>query len=610
MTTSGSSSTPSQPLGGLQRGKACIACRRRKVRCDGTRPTCGQCIRGNRLDDCEYTDVHGRSRTHMLEQEIVRLQARVHELEHPEHITPAVALHHPYSSPDVPQDSSVQFGFQPSYMFGSTSSSSSPEASSSSSAQTTWGDFSPSSWWTQEEPSSQIVLESLNKILPYVDELGFFLHIPRLRNTLMTASSSRIPNALQNAIILLCLHITETKQTAFEPTLLSRCLGQLADIIPSCSTSTRDLLNVLQTEVLITHYLFRVGRTVEAKYHLGAAASLVLAFRLHSSSLLEGETNTPTDMQYISFDIFRTTLPNPVDDIEQTEAIHAFWSVFTQDKSISAVLGVPPSIDRSIRVSIPWPGQMQEVNSSDQDIHLTSHKQGIEPHMDTRQQFLIDGPSEGGDSDSALAFHAKAAVVLDEVNNLVEQYRSDSRVQQTQSFQVRFTSLETLIQHLQASLPFKLSLSATEASPSSSRSSLTPPLPHVVSRRSIYMQSLLSLATIRLHGPFRESHLLSNVEIVTAALFIARALQCVNVSTLQYFDPDIIIWIEASFVIHAEITRLHAWPSQFPVRDERLVRALRTVLGVLRDVADRCPVLTLRTKLETVLPLLEHLGTQ
>jgi hypothetical protein len=180
------------------------------------------------------------------------------------------------------------------------------------------------------------------------------------------------------------------------------------------------LLNFLQTEVLLTYYLFRVGRTVEAKYHSSAAASLALAFRLHSSSP-EGETNTPTDSH---FDIFRTTLPSPVDDIEQTEAIHAFWNVFTRDKSMSAVLGVPPTVGRSIRVSVPWPGQIQEVNSTIQDTNPTNRRQGIGPQVDTIQQFLVDGQIEKGDSHSALAFHAKAVVLLDEVNNLVEQYTS------------------------------------------------------------------------------------------------------------------------------------------------------------------------------------------
>lgn len=53
------------------------------------------------------------------------------------------------------------------------------------------------------------------------------------------------------------------------------------------------------------------------------------------------------------------------------------------------------------------------------------------------------------------------------------------------------------------------------------------------------MQSLLSLATIRLHSPFRDSYL-SNAKIVNAAVLIAHALQSVSVNTLQYFDPVIV----------------------------------------------------------------------
>jgi hypothetical protein len=56
-----------------------------------------------------------------------------------------------------------------------------------------------------------------------------------------------------------------------------------------------------------------------------------------------------------------------------------------------------------------------------------------------------------------------------------------------------------------------------------------------------------------------------------------------------------IIWINASFVIHAEITRLQSlkanWAIQFADRDEEeFVLALKIVLDVLRDMVDRCPV--------------------
>jgi hypothetical protein len=66
-------------------------------KCDGVKPTCGPCRRHPKDDECEYNDGPGRSRTRVLEDTVSRLEARLHELEHPNETTPAVTLHDPYS---------------------------------------------------------------------------------------------------------------------------------------------------------------------------------------------------------------------------------------------------------------------------------------------------------------------------------------------------------------------------------------------------------------------------------------------------------------------------------------------------------------------------------
>ena len=53
-------------------------------RCDGQHPICGQCDRASRAEDCEYTNGHERSRVQILEDDICRLEARIHELQHPQ----------------------------------------------------------------------------------------------------------------------------------------------------------------------------------------------------------------------------------------------------------------------------------------------------------------------------------------------------------------------------------------------------------------------------------------------------------------------------------------------------------------------------------------------
>jgi hypothetical protein len=62
------------------------------------KPVCGPCRRHPKDDDCEYSDGPGRSRTKVLEDTVSRLEARLHELEHPDETTPSVTLHDPYSS--------------------------------------------------------------------------------------------------------------------------------------------------------------------------------------------------------------------------------------------------------------------------------------------------------------------------------------------------------------------------------------------------------------------------------------------------------------------------------------------------------------------------------
>lgn len=47
-------------------------------RCDGARPTCGQCLRAE-VGDCEYTDT-GPTASQILEQNVAHLEARIKEL--------------------------------------------------------------------------------------------------------------------------------------------------------------------------------------------------------------------------------------------------------------------------------------------------------------------------------------------------------------------------------------------------------------------------------------------------------------------------------------------------------------------------------------------------
>lgn len=104
-----------------------------------------------------------------------------------------------------------------------------------------------------------------------------------------------------------------------------------------------------------------------------------------------------------------------------------------------------------------------------------------------------------------------------------------------QSFRAEFALLDALIEHLQRSIS---SNSFVATSPT--QTGLTPPPPRPFPRFTIYIQSVLSLAAIRLHSPFRESYAPSNTKCVTAAMHVARALRGMNFDTLQFVDPIVV----------------------------------------------------------------------
>lgn len=117
--------------GHLLRGQACTNCRKRKIRCDGDRPICGQCTRATRLGDpCEYIDPT-RTRTQILEDTIADLNARIEELERSESgqsSAPGIVLHQPY---DDPIGSTSSYPGSPGHLQPSAPSISSRTSSSS-----------------------------------------------------------------------------------------------------------------------------------------------------------------------------------------------------------------------------------------------------------------------------------------------------------------------------------------------------------------------------------------------------------------------------------------------------------------------------------------------
>ncbi len=75
-------------------------------RCDGAKPSCQQCVRAKKQDLCEYDDGKGKTRTQLLRETVARLEARIRELESPEHTSSSVPLFDPHAIPGSEDSSS------------------------------------------------------------------------------------------------------------------------------------------------------------------------------------------------------------------------------------------------------------------------------------------------------------------------------------------------------------------------------------------------------------------------------------------------------------------------------------------------------------------------
>ncbi|KAK7022189.1 hypothetical protein R3P38DRAFT_1111858 [Favolaschia claudopus] len=82
------------PLGGEagKPRKACCNCRRRKIKCDGGRPECKNCLTSLGFRDCEYDDDDGPTQSQMLQEQIAVVEARIEELRNPQKAPPDMSF--------------------------------------------------------------------------------------------------------------------------------------------------------------------------------------------------------------------------------------------------------------------------------------------------------------------------------------------------------------------------------------------------------------------------------------------------------------------------------------------------------------------------------------
>ncbi|KAJ7468768.1 Zn(2)-Cys(6) binuclear cluster domain-containing protein [Mycena latifolia] len=490
-----STSRASLDNGKLQRGQACFNCRRRKRKCDGNLP-CSQCTRLDIEEDCEYIDGAKRAIAHILQEDISRLQSRIHDLENP---------HQPKMQRDVPLH-------QP-YHLSDLDRASTPRPTQS--------------WRTASEPPSDMIQQLVDNFLEYSSEYGFFMSSARFRHSALLpfpiGHHSRPAPALLSTVYLWGVRLSnQPNLTAQEPVFLARAVNLTSNGLSD--THPQRVLHTLQAEILLAYFFFASGRTLEGKYHTAAGISLSLSSSLH---LIRSENHSSAGI-----------LPPPVDAIEEGERIHAWWTVMILDKCWAVGLSEEPGFahrDNLNIVDTPWPLEI--------DDYPKGYLGPAARYSHTMQKFVNGTPTPDAGM-STIAMLAKASFLWQRADDLARTWRSDMSPEKVSGFRSSFVRMDAMIDAFRDVLV-----------PPNRIAKPTP----AMTRALVVSHSIAHAAAMRLHGIFARTDLPAKRKRLAAARSVLGIIAAVPLRHFGYINPIMgTVWVAACGVFLDEIAALRA----------------------------------------------------
>ncbi|KAJ7766212.1 hypothetical protein B0H16DRAFT_1687213 [Mycena metata] len=426
---SSESSTKKQRAQPLRRGKACLTCRHLKIKCDGARPVCGHCARVPKDDPCEFTDT--MSRTQELENTVQRLQSRLNELQ-----GAAGPSHHRQPSDPRRSPFNGSSGSDASSTFANVNS----RPHSAPSSDSSFVDF--------QEPPLVVKQRLIQTFLPYATQFGFFLHPQRFSDAALLPlpfGDERRPSpALLCVVYLYGVHLSQSQPLlASEPVFLKQAQHNVSTEI-SVHTHPMHMLHTIQARVLLSTYLFRTKRFLEAEFYANGAATLVLSYQLHKIRSARPGTPPLLGVQIPLGEVYPTP---PTDAIEEGERIRAFWEVACLQSNLNIALNAASGAfcilesPGGAEIDTPWP------------LDLADYEAGAIPPGYSGQEsiryFLTDDSFPHG---PACMLHAKASVLLHRAARLGASWSPTFEPQEHAAYMTSYTWLDRRITQFWESL--------------------------------------------------------------------------------------------------------------------------------------------------------------
>ncbi|KAF9005320.1 hypothetical protein BDZ89DRAFT_1168952 [Hymenopellis radicata] len=334
----------------------------------------------------------------MLEESIAKVEARIHELENPDSVSPPVLLHHPYPLS----------GSQLACIGGNEGQ-----------------------WWSASEPPMQMRAMLIDSFLAHASEFGFFLHGPRFRQSALGHHSvghpSRpLPALLSTAYLFGAALSGNAAVAAHHGAQLSRALAQVATSLSG--NHPQKVMHTVQAEFLLAYFLFSSGRFLEGKYHISVAISLSVGAGLHKIRSSDGRCTHG--------------LAPPHDSIEEGERIDACWTGLIVDQCWAVALAAPPNL--TCQTDMPWPLEVEDYERG-----------GFAPNARgsfTVQTFLKGGRAMAGNEHSTKALLSKAALLWERSNECVSNWKAEMNPTESNQFYASYNTIDKLLEELRNSL--------------------------------------------------------------------------------------------------------------------------------------------------------------
>ncbi|KAJ7156543.1 hypothetical protein C8R43DRAFT_1125738 [Mycena crocata] len=383
-----------------------------------------------------------------------------------------------------------------------------------------------------QEPPAQVIANFVDLFLERFAHSGyFFLDPTRFRRSalLPLGHSDRPSPVLLSAVYMWGSVLSHLAPDVF----LSSALRNLHQ--NSTGSDSSSILEIIQTEILISFYYLHAASPIQGRCHAAVAASLALGANLHL--IRSPQHPAPCPPFALAGPVFRP----PETAADESERIDAFWAVFITNSFWVGAVGTHSAIPYGIPVHTPWSSSSQA--------------------GDTITAFLNGNDAHGSSSTALLA---KASLLLERIIAFAARTVGPPDPTALASLDRRLHSFQAILPRLPAPYPLVL------------------------------VHALVDLAIVRLHAPYTRTSEAVRAQCLSAAARIVLGIGAVNVlDGAGAADP--ILGPVYACVARVYMNELEELARQGGSRNQLRLRELEvslgTVMGALASLAAYSPLI-------------------